>query len=55
MSAKPLDPVGATRAMRPFKLYFNRVLVKGFNFSYFSYHNAETLLFTIDPYYGNSS
>ena len=28
------------------------VLVKGFNKSY---HNKETMLFTIDPYYGNLS
>ena len=28
----------------------NWVLVKGFNLSYY---NKETILFTIDPYYGN--
>ena len=28
------------------------VLVRGFNFSY---HNKETIVFSIDPYYGNLS
>ena len=46
--AHPIPP--PPRASRHLRPGMHWVLAKGFNLSY---HNKETILLTIDPYYGN--